>query len=72
MKVSIEAESQNEFDLKRADLIFRLAGDFYEVDIVKAERESNVEFQDELFDHFNKRFEMVLGEIKKEILKVIK
>ena len=72
MKVSIEADSQNEFDLKRADLIDRLAGDFYDVDIVKAERGSNIPFQDELLDHFNKRFESVLKDIKKEISKVIK
>lgn len=68
MKVTIEAESQEEFDLKRSDLIKILSGD-----IEKSERPtSGVKAQDEMLDHYIKKFDQTISNIKSDIEKVLK
>lgn len=73
MRIEIECESQEEFDLKRADLLQTLAGRHYHIDLEKAmaENTSGIPVQDEMVDHFVKMFERTIENIKADVAKVL-
>lgn len=73
MRVEIECESQEEFDLKRAELLQTIAGKHYHIDLEKAEAEttSGIPAQDEMTDHFIKMFEKTIEDIKADVAKVL-
>jgi hypothetical protein len=73
VKVKIDAESQSEFELKRGDLLNKIAGDRYEFDLEKSykPRGSTMKAQNEMVEHWNKRFAATIAKIKKEINEVI-
>lgn len=74
MKIKIEADSQEEFDQKRGSLLEQIAGPQYEVKLQKKgqtlagePRPAFYQAQAEMQIHWNKRFQEVLNEIKKEV-----
>ena len=73
MRTEIECESQEEFDLKRAELLQTLAGRHYHIDLEKAEVETTtgIPAQDEMTDHFIKMFERTIENIKADVAKVL-
>jgi hypothetical protein len=71
MRIEIECESQEEFDLKRGDLLQTIAGKHYHVDLEKSENTSGIPVQDEMTDHFIKMFEKTIANIKADVAKVL-
>jgi len=74
MRVEIEVESQEEFDLKRSQLINMLAGDRFDIDLEKSIKQisSGIKAQDEMLDHYKKKFEKVISNIKSDMENVLK
>jgi len=84
MRLVIEAESQEEFELKRSELIKKIAGSKFEV-ILKskvpsvydkqkpaiAERKSYFKAQDQMLEYWDKKFKKMIDEIKKDVEDVL-
>jgi hypothetical protein len=78
MRFSIEADSQEEFDEKRPELLKAIAGNRLEVEIrEKGQRkamEQRPQFyraQEEIFDHWDSKFQAMILDIKREIADVL-
>ncbi len=66
IKIDIEADSQNEFDEKRIEIVKALMGN-----IPLKPRKAVHRFQNELSDYYDKRFRQHLEKIKKEVGEVL-
>ena len=78
MKISISAESQEEFDSKREDLIKSIAGSKFNVEIrpkgeslATDKKEPYYFAQAEMLKEWEKEFQIMISDIKKEISEVI-
>ena len=78
MKITIHAESQEEFDEKRFELIKAIAGSRLEVDVRKVgqkrptdARPMHFKAQQEMFDFWDKKFKQTLNAIKLEVDEII-
>jgi hypothetical protein len=78
MKFTVEADSQEEFDEKRPELIKALAGSKLDVEIrpknQKKAMEPRPQFyraQKEIFEHWDSKFEVMILDIKREIADVL-
>ena len=78
MKVTLESDSQEEFDEKREDLIKAIAGSKLDVSIKRKdqashsqERDGTFKAQREMVKYWNNKYQKMIKEIKKEILEVI-
>lgn len=75
MRVHIEAESQEEFDSKRVDLIRALAGSQLEViekaAIPKAPTPSEIPAQNQMIEHWDARFRSMISKLKADIAEII-
>ena len=65
IEVEISADSQEEFDLKRADLVKAIAG----ISPI-APRRAFHQFQNDMMDYYNARFEMYIDQIKADPAKL--
>ena len=75
MKVSIEVDSQEEFDLKKSDLIKRIAGHRYDIDLEKSMNppvSTGVKAQDDMIKYFYDEFDIVITAIKKDVEEILK
>ena len=85
MKVSVTADSQEEFDQKRPAVIKALAGNKFDVvlkakmpsvyDLEKpaiAERKGYMRAQNEMIDHFGRKLKATLNQIKKDINSIVR
>jgi hypothetical protein len=74
MKVSIEVESQSEFEIKRSELISRLAGNRYDIDLEKslAPVSSGIKAQDDMVEYFCNEFDNVIRLIKNDVSEALK
>ena len=81
MKIKIEADSQEEFDDKREELIKAIAGTKLKVKISKiydlekpaiAPRRSPFKAQNQMIDYWQVKWESMLKDIKAEINEVLK
>ena len=78
MKFTVEANSQEEFDEKRPELIKALAGSKLDVEIRSKDQKRAMDprpqfyrGQKEIFDHWNSKFELMIMDIKREISDVL-
>lgn len=78
MKIKIEANSQEEFDEKRHELIKAIAGSHLEVSIRKAgqksateTREPHYKAQREMLHFWDEKFKVMLRDLRTEIGEVI-
>jgi len=73
MKVRINADSQDEFDSKRDELIKAIAGSRYDVDLEKSykAKDSPIKAQNEMVNYWGSQFEKMIRELKKDIEKII-
>lgn len=72
MKIRIEADSQEELDEKRPELIRALAGEHLRVEISKGRhpispRNSPIKAQNEMIEYWDKKWSETIRDIKKEI-----
>lgn len=67
VRVDFHAESQEEFDAKRSEIVKALIGSN-----PIAPRQGYYRFQNEMLDYFNSRFDAHVDEIKKEIANILK
>ncbi len=77
MKIRIDAESQQELDEKRPELIKAIAGKDYSVEIFKGRhpispRNSPVKAQNEMIKYWDDKWAETIREMKKEIEEVLK
>lgn len=75
MKVHIEADSQEEFDIKRVALIKALAGSQFEViekaAIPKVPTPSEIPAQNQMMEYWDARLRLMTKKLKKEIAEII-
>ena len=78
MRVKIEADSQEEYELKKAALLEKIAGPAYEVrlkkkgqSLVNEPRPAHYQAQKEMLEYWNARFREVIEEIKDEVSNAI-
>ena len=71
MKISIEAESQTEFEDKRSELINKLAGHRYSIEKSFKPVESNLTAQNEMVEYWMKRWRSTVNQMKKEIAEIL-
>ena len=73
MKVQIDAESQDEFESKRDDLIKALSGSRYDIDLEKSykAKDSPIPAQNQMVNYWGKQFEKMIDELKRDIEKII-
>jgi hypothetical protein len=84
MRISIEAESQEEFDSKRSDLIKALAGSKFEVKRVErpgtrydlekspgSPRGTVFEAQRQILEHWDAKFHAMISDLKKEVGEIL-
>jgi hypothetical protein len=75
MRVEIDVESQEEFDLKRGELLQTLAGDHYHIDLEKSiapKVTTGVKVQDEMIDEWAILFDQTIEKIKADVAEVLK
>lgn len=75
MRVEIDVESQEEFDLKRGELLQTIAGDHYHIDLEKSiapKVSTGVDAQDEMISEWTKMFDQAIKKIKAEVAEVLK
>ena len=78
MKFSLKAESQEEFDLKRAEIIKAIAGSKLDVEIKQKgqkkpneAREPHYKAQGEMLNYWNSRFDQMVKELKAQVDEII-
>ena len=75
MRVEIDVESQEEFDLKRGELLQTLAGGHYHIDLEKSiapKVTTGVKVQDEMIDEWARLFDQTIEKIKADVAEVLK
>lgn len=74
MKVNIKAESQLELDLKKADLIKKIAGSTFDINIEKAMKmkKGQVKAQDQISSYWHQVFDEEMAGLKKDIAKILR
>ena len=78
MKVQVEADSQEEFDEKRPELIRAIAGEKYDVELIQkgrripdSPRRSALTAQNQMVKHWDARLAIVVEQIKSDIDEII-
>jgi len=79
VKMQLGADSQEEFDSKRPELIKAIAGSKYEVAIKKKGQKDSIsprdpyfKSQDQMLRYWDDKFQATLKDIKREVLEIIK
>ena len=70
MKVTIEASSQEEFDRKR-DELSRIVGKSDGASEALKPRRSILPVQNQILDHWDSKFNKMLGDLKEEISQIL-
>lgn len=73
MKVLIES-TQEEFDRLRGDLILKIAGEHFDLDIVKAMKEKAkpmLRIQDDILSYWDRKHKQMVKEIKSDIDRIL-
>jgi hypothetical protein len=71
MKVHVEAESQQEFEEKRTELLKALAGDRFEIIVKSAPKKAKFRAENEMLNHWDKRFKAMIAIMKKEVSAIL-
>ncbi len=72
MKIHVEADSQEEFDLKRPDLVKALAGSKHEVVFKPSPKRSELPAQNQMVEYWDKKLNAMIKNLKKEIEEVLR
>lgn len=74
MRLSIEAESQEEFERVRDDILHRVAGSRYDLDLeksFKAKGDAPTKFEDELLDFWERKYKDMIRKLKNDISEIL-
>jgi len=78
MKIRLESESQEEFDLKRPEIIKAIAGSKYDVELKRkgqvsqaTPRQPYFKAQGQMLEHWQRRYKAAVKDIKEQVLEII-